>query len=101
MELCTIIKIVKMVCACGLGVGWVSPVKNVKKVTIVKMVWACCWGGVMYYGENIGKGENGLGVWLGCLVGTPSENCENRENGENSENSRHPIRICIFTIFTL
>ena len=57
-------------------VGWVPPVKFVKKV---KMVWACCWGGVMYYGENIGKGQIGLGVWLGCLVGTHSENCENGE----------------------
>ena len=49
----------------GCGVG-TSPENS-------EMIRACGWVWGVYYVEN---GENGLGLFLGCLVGTPSENCE-------------------------
>ena len=62
------LKMMKMVCPCDWGVGFVSPVK------IVKVVWAYGWVEGVYHGEN---GENGLCLWLGCEVYTPFENGEN------------------------
>ena len=39
----------------------------------------------MYCGENSENGENGLGLWLGFVVGTFCENYENDENGKICE----------------
>ena len=41
VEMVNMMKIVKIVWACGWGAGGIPPVKIVK---MVKMVWACGWG---------------------------------------------------------
>ena len=44
------------------------------------MVWACGWGGGCVP-LGIDNGENALGLWVGCELCTPGENCENCANG--------------------
>ena len=57
-----IVKILKILRACGGGVGWVPPVIIVQMVKILKMISACGWGEVVYYRENSENCEIGMGL---------------------------------------
>ena len=69
MKIVKILKMVKMVWTCGLGVGCgPNIVKFAKIVKMVKMV--CAFGSgvwAVYPSENC---KNGLGLLLGCRLGS-------------------------------
>ena len=74
------VKIVKIVCACGLSMGCVSPVISLKIVKNVIFFMAYGWGSGVYHGqngENSETCENILSLWLGCGVCTPVEKVKN------------------------